>query len=323
MWMITLPFFPAPSGPHLRLFSAEKCEIHRDKLMHFPNLGFQYNVESGIFGFFLSYIDDPSTFWLFNCNALAGILEVSIVMCALGLGWKIPRILTAITYWIMLLIKQSMWSSGNSHSSLLGAFAFVVLCFAENNLIDKWSIDSCLVSIYRKVWPVAEHKSSSGQRREQYVIHGAAAGGASRKFVMCVTTVAFFFAGLHKVAEVPWLGWLDGRTLERAVRTQTGHWQWLHSFFLEHPFLFKPLAVITIVGEVGVVAIDLSKWWRPFGIATLYMFHIGVYLLMNPNFITHGVSVLDYERLMLHSVSIVDFRIVHVEPFIDLLPVDH
>jgi hypothetical protein len=107
---------------------------------------------------------------------------------------------------------------------------------------------------------------------------------------MGIAAVAFFFAGIHKVAEVSWLGWLDGRTLKDAIREQSGHWYWLNHIFTEYDFLCVPLAVITIVGEVGVVAILLSKWWRPFGIATLYMFHIGVFLLLDPNFICHCVS---------------------------------
>jgi hypothetical protein len=291
MWFVTLDIFPYPSAPHKALFQVASCVSNRDELLHFSNLNFEYNKESGIFGWFLSYIDDPSTFWLFHCQGLVEILQISIVLSAVGFGWKIPRILTAVTYWIMLMMKQSTWRSQNTHSTLLGAFAFVSLCFAENNLIDQWSIDSWLMHVHRQNWP----QQPSRNRQQPYILPTAtggkaSAGGAARKFVMGIAAVAFFFAGIHKVAEVSWLGWLDGRTLKDAIREQSGHWYWLNHIFTEYDFLCVPLAVITIVGEVGVVAILLSKWWRPFGIATLYMFHIGVFLLLDPNFICHCVS---------------------------------
>jgi hypothetical protein len=287
-WMITLPWFPDPSTPHNSLFSVQKCEFNRNELVHFPNLGFKYNHESGIFGYLLTFIDDPSTFWLFDCHALVGTLKVCIIMCALGFGWKIPRALVAFTYWLMSFIKQSAWSSKNTHSTLLGAFAFVGLTFAENNLIDRWSMDSLLVSWYKKYRP----QSQQQQQQQTYIIHGAAAGGAARKFAMCVTVVAFFCAGIHKAAEVKWLGWLDGATLKDAIHHQNGHWSWLHNLVSDNDWLCVPMAVMTIIGEVGVVAILLSKCWRPFGIASLYLFHIGVYLLMDPNFICHGIDYL-------------------------------
>jgi hypothetical protein len=289
MWLITLDLFPYGSDPHTSLFRVTSCQSDRDGLMHFSNLGFQYNAESGIFGWMISHIDDPSSFWLFKCHALVSLLQISIVLSAVGFGWKFPRIITSITYWIMLFMKQSTWRSRNTHSTLLGAYAFASLCFAENNLIDKWSIDSWLLAIHRQLWPTIQ----TSRPQDVITIHAgqkASAGGAARKFVMGMTVVAFFLAGIHKVSEVNWLGWLDGRTLKYAVRQQSGHWEWLHNFVKKHDFLCIPLAVSTVVGEVGIVAIVMSKWWRPFGIATLYMFHIGVFLMLDPNFICHCVS---------------------------------
>lgn len=77
--------------------------------------------------------------------------------------------------------------------------------------------------------------------------------------------------------------------MERLSRS--GHWPWLHNIVAEYDFLCVPMAFATIIGEVGSIAIVVSKWWRPFGIASLYMFHMGVFFLMDPNFICHCVSL--------------------------------
>ena len=288
-WLVTFRWFPIPSGPLDTLLSVQKCTDSYNGLLHFSKLRLQYPYQSGIFGYFLSTLDDPSSFWMFNCSALVGILNTSLVLCALGFGWKVPRVLAAFTFCFLKCMNQTAWNGGGVHSTLLGCYAFVALCFAENNLVDRWSLDSLLLSMYQGVGPSGP---SCIPRKSVFIVNGASAGGAARKFIMCVVVVSFFFAGTHKLSEAAWPGWLAGGALRHAINRQNGHWPWLHNLVADNDWLCIPLAFATVIGEIGAIAILIWKRWRPFGIASFFLFHIGVYLMMLPNFFAQCIVYL-------------------------------
>lgn len=66
----------------------------------------------------------------------------------------------------------------------------------------------------------------------------------------------------------------------------------VHDIFYENRFLVTLLAIGTIVGEVGAFVVLSFPRWRPYGIASFYAFHIGVFILMQPNFISNEVTYL-------------------------------
>jgi hypothetical protein len=182
------------------------------------------------------------------------------------------------------------------------------LCFAENNLIDNWSVDSILYKIYRRkhgkrshiIGLPAEVSLSSLNRKQKqqmqhpskppyYVPSGPSSGSAARKFVLYMSVCSIFFAGMHKFST--WgFKWMDGQTLFWCINHEHNHWEALNRFFRNNPPLSVLLSIATIVGEVGAFAVLVYPKWRPYGILTFYGFHIGVFLLMQPNFISNEVT---------------------------------
>jgi hypothetical protein len=304
------------SRPTRETFFYEPCvEALNESIPNYNQLGYQYKAEGGLFNYFaLEYFlscDAPSL-----CSLLTNMFWYGLVLSAIGLGGKIPRYATAIAFWILFGIRNARFVGESSHSHYLAGMAMTALCFAENNLIDNWSIDSLLHKIYKRNCEKRRHNigvpevplSLNGQQQRQpqhpskttcYVPYGPSAGSAARKFVLYMSVCSIFFAGMHKFST--WgFKWMDGQTLFWCINHEHSHWKALNRFFRHHPPLSVLLSIATVVGEIGAFAVLVYPKWRPYGILTFYGFHIGVFLLMQPNFISNEVTyilIMDWRQV--------------------------
>jgi hypothetical protein len=278
-------------------FHEESCYNHLESLQHYANLDFPYKVESGLFGYLLSTIVnynkqndgdtqddfDLSDHWFFNCHWLSWGFHGGLVLSAIGLGWKLPRIACAISFWLMFSIKSAKFTGQTSHGQYVTGYALVALCFAEDNLIDVFSIDSLLVLCYQRFRQRrrtnSNENSNSGNNLTTRTPSSTtnrhpSTGGAAKKFILFVSVVSFFFAGLHKFASHGF-AWMDGQTIYKCLLTERGRSKVLHDLFVDYPILSVPLAITSVVGEMASIAVMWQSWYRPYGILTFYMFHIG------------------------------------------------
>ena len=69
---------------------------------------------------------------------------------------------------------------------------------------------------------------------------------------------------------------------------------------LNHPVLATMMAITSVVGEIGAIATLISPWWRAFGVLSFVLFHVGIYMIMVPNFV---INIATY-------VLLVDWRSV-------------
>jgi Vitamin K-dependent gamma-carboxylase len=107
----------------------------------------------------------------------------------------------------------------------------------------------------------------------------------------CALTVAtYFVAGVAKL-KLGGVDWLQGEQLRgqiaydnlRKIELGSGS-SWLGIWFVRHPRLFPPLAVLTLVIELGAPLVLLSRRVALAWALGAWAFHVGVAALMNITF---------------------------------------
>jgi hypothetical protein len=305
-WFITYfaNWFLFHSRPTRETFYHEQC-VNRltNSIPHYGRLGFEYKTEGGIFNYF--FLDPGNEFLLrldpfWTCSALTWAFWSGLVLSCIGLGGKVPRYMVAISFWWLFGIRNAQFVGESSHSHYLAGMAMTVLCFAENNMVDACSLDFWLHKWYCGVRGQPQPRQQVARPQSATQLNGGpSAGGAARKFVLFMAVCSIFFAGMHKFST--WgFRWMDGEALYKCLDEEDFHWEFAHDIFYNHRFLVTLLAIATIVGEIGAFAVLLYPWWRPYGIASFYAFHIGVFALMQPNFISNEITyllIMDWRQL--------------------------
>jgi hypothetical protein len=307
-WLITYraDWFFFHSRPTRDTFYYEHCVDHlAESIPHFGNLGFEYKREGGLFNYF--FLEPGNEFLLKldphgTCSTLTWAFWSGLVLSCIGLGGKLPRYMVALSFWWLFGIRNAQFVGESSHSHYLAGMAMTALCFAENNLVDTWSVDHWIMKWYYEMQQQQQHQYSrilAITERYRSSDVGPSAGGAARKFVLYMSVCSIFFAGMHKFST--WgFKWMDGEALYSCLASEHSHWEFAHDIFYDNRFLVTLLAIATIIGEIGAFAVLLYPWWRPFGIASFYAFHIGVFALMQPNFISNEVTyllIMDWRKL--------------------------
>ena len=241
-------------------------------------------VDAGILGhFFFASMEDPETI---PCDTLAWTLRLALLCSCVGFAGRVPRVVAAAIWFFMVSLGHAAWGDAPGHSPNLPAVALICLCFAENNLVDRWSVEWLLSRIYRRVTG-----STRGSAKETPWQKGdASVGGAARKLLLVQAVLVMFFAGVHKTATWGWK-WLSGSTIGYSIRNQRTRLPWLKKVVTEQiTFLPTVLATSSVVGELFAVAALISPRWRPYAVFSWAMFHLGIFLLMNPNFLMQAMT---------------------------------
>ena len=201
-----------PDGSGYMAFTAGSCKRALRRLEHYDNFGFDMKFEAGLFGHGLRYLDwDPRT--LFNCDFLQPCVRWGMALSAIGLGGILPRIVGAVSWWVMFGIKMISFCPQVGHEQYLAGVAFVAFCFAENNFVDEYSVDSYLW----RAWARFRGVSTTGTRsstaiQQRWDGSSPSPGRAARKIVLFQACCVMFFAGVHKFASYGIIWW-DGGTI--------------------------------------------------------------------------------------------------------------
>mmetsp|Transcript_29998 Transcript_29998/g.87640 ORF Transcript_29998/g.87640 Transcript_29998/m.87640 type:complete len:784 (-) Transcript_29998:238-2589(-) len=278
-------------------FRASRCQEKAASLVYYRELGFQMKVDAGVLGHFFAALQDPEE--AIPCEAMAFALRLALLCACVGFAGRMPRVVAAAIWVVMVALGHAWWGKPPGHSPNLPAVALISLCFAENNLVDRWSVDSLLARIYRRV---TSGTCTGGKQKDSppWQRGDPSVGGGARKLILVQAVLVMFFAGVHKTAT--WgIKWLSGSTIGYSIRTQRTRWRWLKKVVLQLPFLPTVMATSSVVGELFSVAALISPRWRPYVVLSWAMFHLGIFLLMNPNFLMQGMTyslILDWGRIL-------------------------
>jgi hypothetical protein len=289
------------SRPTRQTFFQDKCYFHlTESIPHYRRLGFEYKREGGIFNWFFlepgnELLLKLNPYW--TCSGLTWMFWSGLVLSCIGLGGKIPRFMVCVSFWMLFGLRNAFFVGESSHSHYLAGMAMTALCFAENNLIDRWSLDWWIVKAFGRFRN--KHNNEQQQQPPIRSSGGPSAGSAARKFVLYMAVCSIYFAGMHKFST--WgFKWMDGTAIWKCLDEEHSHNKYLHDIFYENKWLTTMLSIATIIGEIGAFAVLIYPWWRPYGIASFYSFHIGVFLLMQPNFISNMVTyilIMDWRKV--------------------------
>ena len=277
---VLLILLTQPDGSGALCFKSGSCKRALRRMEHYDNFGFDMKFEAGLMAWALDLFgwDDRDVFddktSRINCKTMMHGVRYGLGLSAVGLGGVLPRIVAAICWWLMFGIKMISWGPSPGHEQYLVGVAMIALCFAKNNLIDGWSIDSVL---YR-VWNGSAGKQSRLQPHAEWDGMSSSSGRAARKLVLLQASCVMFFAGVNKFASYG-LIWLDGGTILASLHPggNNAHVEFLRAFVVEHSWFFvAPMATVSVIGELMSIFAFLSPSWRHIIVASWIQFHIGV-----------------------------------------------
>mmetsp|Transcript_4649 Transcript_4649/g.10053 ORF Transcript_4649/g.10053 Transcript_4649/m.10053 type:complete len:774 (-) Transcript_4649:88-2409(-) len=278
-----------PDGSGSMAFTAGSCKRALRRLVHYDNFGFDMKFEAGLFGHGLRYLDwDPRN--MFNCGWLQSCVRWGMALSAIGLGGILPRIVVAVTWWLMFGIKMISFGPQVGHEQYLAGVAFVAFCFAENNFVDEYSIDSYLWRTWTRLRGVPATSANTAQRR-RWDGSSPSPGRAARKIVLFQACCVMFFAGVHKFASYSFT-WLDGGTILASLHDgNNARIPLLRDFCREHSWFFlPPMAIVSVIGELLSMMGVFSPSYRHYIVGSWIIFHTGIMILMHPNFAMNMVT---------------------------------
>ena len=303
----------------LSAFSVDKCNLDLKKLDYYHDLELPDKHETGFFrlAFPVETLIESigKGGWLTNCALLDGAMRWGLVLSAVGAGGNISRAVAAISFMTLFALHVSTFGDPVSHNLYMASVALLALCFAEGNLIDGWSVDAQLLRLWRKF-----RSSSQGNaidRQMKVSSHSQLSwGGGARKIILFQACVAFFVTGIHKLSSSG-LWWLDGGTILYGVHKQQSMMPWLQKLvFRYRAVLLAPMATSAVIMEIGSLAALVHKRWRPFGVALFFPLHIGIMMLMHPNFTMNMVCyilIVDWTHVLAFVRSRFPFPICTVD----------
>ena len=276
---VLLIILTQPDGSGALCFKSGSCKRALRRMEHYDNFGFDMKFEAGLmawaldlFGWDARDVFDDKTSWI-NCKTMMYGVRYGLGLSAVGLGGVLPRVVAAICWWLMFGIKMISWGPSPGHEQYLVGVAMIALCFANNNLIDGWSIDSVLC----RVWNGSAGKQSRLQHLAEWDGISPSSGRAARKLVLFQASCVMFFAGVNKFASYG-LIWLDGKTILASLHPgNNARVEFLRAFVVEHSWFFvAPMATVSVIGELLSIFAFLSPSWRHIIVASWIQFHIGV-----------------------------------------------
>jgi len=161
--------------------------------------------------------------------------------------------------------------NGHSHNWYLATYTLVALVFAAHRApsLDGW---------LRRRWSWWRFEPDVALFRS----------GFARQLVL-VCAVYVLFASFVAKMIVSGLAWADGSTIGWMIDHQQSRWQWPVDWMNARPWVFAVLAIATLLLEAGVVLALFSDRARLPIFAIAAGFHVGIYLVMLPNFFSHIV----------------------------------
>lgn len=281
---VLLILLTQPDGSGALCFKSGSCKRALRRMEHYDNFGFDMKFEAGFMALALNLMGwdardvfDDKKSWI-NCNTMMYGVRYGLGLSAVGLAGILPRIVAATCWWLMFGIKMISWGPSPGHEQYLVGVGMIALCFANNNLIDGWSVDSVLY----KAWARATGRRSGLPPHATWDGMSPSPGRAARKLVLFQAAMVMFFAGVNKFASYG-LIWLDGGTILASLHpSNNARIEFLRAFVVEHSWFFvAPMATVSVIGELVSIFAFISPSWRHIIVASWIQFHIGVSIYLD------------------------------------------
>jgi HTTM domain len=230
----------------------------------------------------VAHVDQPAGRWqpvgvLASLGSpLAGhvVVALAIVAPLLGVafaaGWRYRYVGPACAGAILVLATlDSSWGQ-IFHTEHLMALHLVVLAAAPA------AADDVVLTRVRRRSPAIDRSPPPPDGRYGWPVRLAAV----------VVAITYTVAGLAKL-RVGGLDWLDGDTLRNLVAHDNlrkavlgDAYSPIGTRLVAHGWIFVPLAVVTVVVELGAAVALLGGRWRTTWVVAAWLFHVGVLALM-------------------------------------------
>ena len=209
-------------------------------------------------------------------GAMRGLMAVTYLawLCAaVGLLTRPAKILTAVGLLLALGFEQA-YEAGGTHAHYLLLYALVLLSYSTSD--RDWSVDAWL------------------RRRRGITVEGeggaASTGGTGLpRTGLLILAVSFYCAsGLSKLIDAGPL-WMDGQSLQHYIASQVDRTSFeivtsLRIWVSGQRWLCLILSAVTLVIELGSPVALFSRRLRHLWIAAWISMHLGIVVLMAPNY---------------------------------------
>jgi len=225
----------------------------------------------------LSYIIPIN--WI-NTNRLrtvGRITKMGYLMSMFGLGGQIGPIVAGVGSLFLLGVSQSFVYM--SHRWYIPVYTTLALMVSSGT--NDFSLDAVLGNILGSSYWFSPPPSTSILR-----------SCLGQKLVMLFSISTLFYGGVTKLMNSG-LGWMDGETLKYHINTTPGKIDWMNKFLSKHQIAMVGLSVASIILEIGSVFVilshPLSYTMRTWIFLGAIGFHLGIWLLMFPNYTPQSV----------------------------------
>lgn len=219
----------------------------------------------------------------FSPGAMRALMAVTYLawLCAVvGLLTRPAKILTAVGMLLALGVEQA-YETGSTHAHLLLLYSLVFLSFSTSD--RDWSVDAWL-RLRRGLPQEPEGRAAS-----------IVATGLPRNAILIVAVSLYFASGLSKLTDAG-LRWIDGQSLQYYVGSQVDRTSFalvmsLRMWVSEQRWLCVIMSAATLAIELGSPLALFSRRLRHLWIPAWISMHLGIVLLMAPNYWIHSWCV--------------------------------
>ena len=213
---------------------------------------------------------------------LMAALYLAWLCAAVGLFTRAAKVATAIGIFLVVGFEQA-YVIGSNHTHYLLLYSLVCLSFCTSD--RDWSVDGWL----RK--RVARPVEAARARPD-----GLGATGLPLQVLLILTVSTYFAAGVSKLVDGG-IAWADGTSLAYYIGTQIDGTSFafvsaLRSWVTGELWLTRLLSVGTLVLELGAPLALVSRPLRHLFIPAWVGMHMGILVLMRPNYWIHSFCLL-------------------------------
>jgi hypothetical protein len=214
-------------------------------------------------------------------RALMAGVYLAWLCAAVGLFTRAAKVATAIGVFLAVGFEQA-YVVGSNHTHYLLLYSLVCLSFTTSD--GGWSVDEWL------------RKRSGSRGRSGKRPDGLGATGLPLQILLILTVSTYFAAGMSKLVDGG-LGWADGTSLQYYIGTQIdgtsfGFVSTLRSWVAGELWLTRLISIGTLVLELGAPLALVSRPLRHLFIPAWIAMHMGILVLMRPNYWIHSWCLL-------------------------------
>jgi hypothetical protein len=201
---------------------------------------------------------------------LRAVVMVSWVCCILGFGGPLPPVLTGVG--VLVLNGVAQGAIGTCHRWYMPTYTLLALALSDGR--STHSLDALLLDAWADYpFPTLAAESSP-----------VLLSGLARKLVLVSGIFTLTSGGLAKLRNGGFK-WMSGSTLGFHMRAmKPARWPALRTWLAGSPRALMLLSVWVVAFELAAVVAVWDADWRPAILAVAVGLHIGIGLVMSPNY---------------------------------------